>query len=567
MSSFKDSPLSFFTVTTVYNTVITTSPPSRTPIALGYRTAVTVVLVLVIVLTVCGNLLTMVVMLYDKRLRAHRVSSLYIASLAGADLLVGAVVMTFMLLYTITYNGRWVFGGVTCAVWTCIDYVSCTASLSNVFLIAVDRYRSVSQPLKAIRRRTRRRASWMLLFAWITPAAFWITIICSGRMLRGGGGKATNVDDVMNNVTWDLRSFTLRSFEDDSEICDTQWNPPELAVITVILMFYIPLLAIFVLFGLIMCVLRRHMNTITRRMRRTLSVGMEQSDDDFRGGRKGGVAVVVDTDSVTSENALRVNSVSTLGVRGETLTDGVKTTTGSGNGGGERISMRVHVYHKSSDVRSFTGGSQSSQVTTFVKFTSRVSVKNLGGGGGDRRSGERISTTFRLGSSLGADARSESEEETSFGSHGRHDGGGRRDCGGAAANCRTAVPQHYDEPTAPHYHRYASDMRDRRQGSLQEVRLRQQIKAAKILGAMTGFLLLCWMPFSVMLAIKAFCPSCLSQRTFDVAIWINYMNSGINPIIYCLCNSQYRLALRNLAKRLFSACMRQRRHICCLKET
>jgi len=142
------------------------------------RMTATILLTLIIIFTSCGNLLTIAVMRFDRRLRAKPVSSLYIASLAGADLLVGAVVMTIMLLYTITFNGQWVFGATLCTIWTCVDYVSCTASLSNVFLIAVDRYQSVSQPLKAIRQRSRRRASWYVLGAWLTPAVFWILVIC-----------------------------------------------------------------------------------------------------------------------------------------------------------------------------------------------------------------------------------------------------------------------------------------------------------------------------------------------------------------------------------------------------
>jgi hypothetical protein len=59
-------------------------------------------------------------------------------------------------------------------------------------------------------------------------------------------------------------------------------------------------------------------------------------------------------------------------------------------------------------------------------------------------------------------------------------------------------------------------------------------------------LLLCWLPFSIMWPIKTFCQECISQRIYDISFWTNYLNSAINPCIYCLCNPAFKQAFRRI---------------------
>ena len=490
----------------------------RFQISYSHRVVLMVFLTVVITFTVGGNLLTIVVMRLDKRLRSQPVSSLYIASLAGADLLVGSVVMTFMLLYTITFNGRWVFGSVMCTIWTCVDYLSCTASLTNVFLIAVDRYRSVSQPLKAMRCRTRRRASLFLLMAWLIPAVFWISVICLMRVKMDARRPVDGNDSLIP-----LQS--KKPEHDTSVVCDTKWDPPELAVVGVVIMFYMPLAAILILFALIMCVLRRHMIAMTGR--RTLSLGNESSDDASTCRQRDDLEILV------SEKNRRVTTNAT------TTTAATTTTTAS--------TICVHA------VSVVTKETNSPTLTSCLRTNRKRKCEKRRSGSApslQRASIERA-PSIRIcsrNSETRIYAPRDHTEVTSFESK-----EGSSTCSDSTREpVHWARNMHYEVPL---YQRYASQLRAQRQDSLQEVRLRQQIKAARILGAITGFLLLCWIPFSVMLAIKAFCSDCLSQRTFDIAIWINYINSGINPIIYCLCNSQYRQAFLKLARRVRCSCL------------
>ena len=115
----------------------------------------------------------------------------------------------------------------------------------------------------------------------------------------------------------------------------------------------------------------------------------------------------------------------------------------------------------------------------------------------------------------------------------------------------TSVNSESDNSATPiafkrrHRH-YASVLRAQRHGILERARLKQQLSAARMLGMIMAFLLLCWLPFAILWPLRVFCPRCVSQGVYNLSIWINYANSGINPVIYFLSNPHCRKAFRNL---------------------
>ena len=109
-------------------------------------------------------------------------------------------------------------------------------------------------------------------------------------------------------------------------------------------------------------------------------------------------------------------------------------------------------------------------------------------------------------------------------------------------------------PSYPSWHRsrrrrYASLLRERRESTVARSRFRQQWRAAKTLGLIMVFLLLCWLPFAIMWPLKTFCPQCVRQRIFDISVWTNYLNSTINPFIYCIYNPHFRRAYKKILMR------------------
>ncbi|XP_053727744.1 adrenoceptor beta 3a [Synchiropus splendidus] len=70
-------------------------------------------------------------------------------------------------------------------------------------------------------------------------------------------------------------------------------------------------------------------------------------------------------------------------------------------------------------------------------------------------------------------------------------------------------------------------------------------KALKTLGIIMGTFTICWLPFFVANIINAFDRTVPSERIFRFLNWLGYINSGLNPIIYCR-SPEFRTAFKNL---------------------
>ncbi|KAF7665648.1 hypothetical protein LDENG_00136140 [Lucifuga dentata] len=70
-------------------------------------------------------------------------------------------------------------------------------------------------------------------------------------------------------------------------------------------------------------------------------------------------------------------------------------------------------------------------------------------------------------------------------------------------------------------------------------------KALKTLGIIMGTFTLCWLPFFVANIINVFNRDVPSGTIFRLLNWLGYINSGLNPIIYCR-SPEFRVAFKNL---------------------
>ena len=86
------------------------------------------------------------------------------------------------------------------------------------------------------------------------------------------------------------------------------------------------------------------------------------------------------------------------------------------------------------------------------------------------------------------------------------------------------------------------------------------IKAAKTIAVVIGSFVICWLPF-FMVVLSWASPSLAPLPTtfFNIAKWLEYLNSCLNPIIYTCLNRTYRNAFRKLFRRCRSKIMRDNR--------
>ncbi|KAL1497017.1 hypothetical protein ABEB36_008048 [Hypothenemus hampei] len=84
-------------------------------------------------------------------------------------------------------------------------------------------------------------------------------------------------------------------------------------------------------------------------------------------------------------------------------------------------------------------------------------------------------------------------------------------------------------------------------------------KASKVLGLVFFTFVLCWTPFFVLNIIFAACPDCdVPQHVVVTCLWLGYVSSTINPIIYTIFNKTFRAAFIRL---LLCKCQRLSRPV------
>ncbi|XP_065121586.2 trace amine-associated receptor 13c-like [Paramisgurnus dabryanus] len=123
--------------------------------------------------TVFLNLLVIISISHFKKL--HTPTNMLILSLAMADLLVGLIVMPLEAIRLI--ETCWYFGDTICGLFLLIMGLLTCTSLSNLVLIAVDRYVAVCHPLVYPQKITTTRTIIIICVCWFCSSAYNFSIV------------------------------------------------------------------------------------------------------------------------------------------------------------------------------------------------------------------------------------------------------------------------------------------------------------------------------------------------------------------------------------------------------
>ncbi|XP_041322962.1 5-hydroxytryptamine receptor 2A isoform X2 [Pyrgilauda ruficollis] len=142
--------------------------------------------VIVIVLTIAGNILVIMAVSLEKKLQ--NATNYFLMSLAIADMLLGFLVMPVSML-TILYGYEWPLPRKLCAIWIYLDVLFSTASIMHLCAISLDRYIAIRNPIHHSRFNSRTKAFAKIIAVW-TISVGTICVSLNIQSPRAGSWKA-----------------------------------------------------------------------------------------------------------------------------------------------------------------------------------------------------------------------------------------------------------------------------------------------------------------------------------------------------------------------------------------
>ncbi|WKY16212.1 hypothetical protein Q1695_001138 [Nippostrongylus brasiliensis] len=455
-------------------------------------------LVMMILMTVFGNVLVVLSVVVYKRMRTF--TNILLTSLATADLLVGFVVMPMSLL-DLLHNHRWPLGKFLCGLWATSDVLLCTASILNLCVISLDRYMAITSPLKYPRTRSRKMAACLLSSVWILSL-----IVCSPPWFVPGWSLfADRRGDSAENAT----SVHTR---DDTFMCGYSPSVPY-RIYSALGSFYIPLLVMLSVYFKIF------------RVASEREALMRQSLGTCRLSNR-----VHKKQQQNNRNNHRTASAPNSRMR-------VQTST-------ERTSYSVRPVEYNN--RRYEAKRQESRSTecddsppNSIEMSGTL-LTSSNGAGDHRNSMERECYSMADLANGGqiAPKRKSTEVNADVPSMTRR---------AQAAHARLQ-PNNLLAKANEHYHVNGPGKAVR--GSKEKMVYLRERKALKTIGIVVMGFIICWMPFFVMYLIEVFATSVSTSSAFKLIseffLWLGYSNSVLNPIIYTMYNGDFRRCFRDL---------------------
>ncbi|XP_008288268.1 histamine H1 receptor [Stegastes partitus] len=482
-------------------------------------------------LTVIMNLLVLYAVKKEKSL--HTVGNLYIVSLSVADLIVGSTVMPLNLVYLL--EDEWKLGRAVCQFWLIMDYVASTASIFSLFILCLDRYRSVRQPLKYLKYRTRGKASVMICGAWLL-SMMWIIPILGWRSF-------THVD--------------LKPEEENK--CDTDFRfVTWFKVITAVFNFYVPLVLMLWFYTHIYLAVRQHLRDRERIIHPTDSFAENENGRNAQSPEKN------DSKSHKRESEAPVK----LSKKHRLLDQNTLDQTYSLEEA-EKTKTAPSRAHRKIGVKC----QQTSLLTMTTKRLRRARKAKSCSLSPEKQTDADIPLSQASGppDAVCSGPNNDSKLQASLNEcHVTVPNSVSRVCDISQVTdvqrYTSVLYNNYDPSQPPPWpeeggenatldpdnavtlrqawQRFIDQSRQR----IRSLRIRKEHKAAKQLGFIIAVFLLCWIPYFIAFMVMAFCRECVHHDLHMFTIWLGYVNSTLNPFIYPLCNGNFKRVFKNILK-------------------
>lgn len=439
---------------------------------------------IIIIVIVSGNILVIVAVLWDKRLKSQ-LQNWLILSLAVADLLVGLLIMPITLAYELL--DYWVLGEAMCEMWLAADVLFVTASILNLCAISLDRYWSLTNPVYYATRRTAKRTLLMIACVWVS--AF---LVCC-PLIVGWRARAAEVENQCL-LSGDL-GYVLYSS------CGS---------------FFIPVvILLFVYFQIYRITRSRAQRNLRRTRRRQQMLQHMEDDQEATTAHPEPIQAERSRNSIPAihfQNGLcDVTSVGTM------IGDGLLTVawniTAISRGSVDGLPILPLAASSTSHWRRCSAG----QMTANKKRLRRY--PNL--------SSSVATSAYRIPGPMSA-----------YGQGAYWNANNNEDVLNTTPFIRRRGGAYYKSDSTLSLRPF--DLQ-RQMGRRRKIMRRRERQATSLLGLIVLAFVGCWMPFFCLYLLRAVCcepPDLL----FDIIFWLGYCNSAFNPFIYNFFNPEFRQA-------------------------
>lgn len=450
--------------------------------------------------TVVGNILVMVSFKVNRDLKT--VNNYFLLSLAGADLIIGAISMNLYTAYIVM--GRWAMGSIACDLWLALDYVASNASVMNLLIISFDRYFSITRPLTYRAKRTPKRAAIMIGLAWAISFILWAPAILFWQNFVGE-----------------------RTIPEND--CHIQFlSVPIITFGTAIAAFYLPVTIMVTLYWRIYKETQKRAKELTGLQGSEFKNNLKVASKPPQGAGSGG------SSSSSSERSHPLLSPPSFvsGAPGQACCFSGRRVEG------------LYIDQSSSGSWNTTEDEE------------LASVDSLTSSEGEEKPFEVHSICSvviqlpMIGTVMQAPREAQCRDPKM---PPRRDLVGGKNVGRIPKPPpemqekrlkKTGIPS---KDKAPILDRKPGGRRRRNRISKRKTfSLMKERKAARTLSAILLAFILTWTPYNIMVLVSTFCDRCIPGGLWKLGYWLCYVNSTVNPMCYALCNRSFRTTFRML---------------------
>ncbi|XP_035658105.1 probable G-protein coupled receptor No18 [Branchiostoma floridae] len=420
-----------------------------------------------------------------------------LVSLAASDLLVGSLIMPLSLAHELM--GYWAFGPVWCEIWLAMDVFACTASIFNLCLIALERYRCVVNPTAYRRYMQPDDRELSLQYTSYIPI---LLLSCSPTINRRQGILIAGAYIIAAAISLPpLFGWAEPRAQDGAlPMCPLHRSIGYVAF-SATASFYIPLIVMVTAYICLIVATRAHLRK---------KISKRPSGEPLPQPKPAAVSEMKKVDDGYIHLRVMRSTATITGSRRMSVVGSTPTSPGRNQATPPK------------KPRNPRDKNQGKKIITVLTATAST----------DRKHGEKSGRSGQGGADISKESSDGKQPKGSFPI--RFEEAKSEVVTEALQRIGTKMELQFDR------NRKGAPGLSPRQERLKILQSRER-RFTLIIGLVMGAFIVCWYPFFQLYPIVVACESCnVPELVFKFFFWIGYCNSAVNPIIYTIFNKDFR---------------------------